>query len=266
MITNYINSSIIIHRIEDEYNIQSHDYIAKFPNWVLNCLRDINVKQIYQLVSPTVEFENYKCKLPDNINRVYNVYVNEVKAKLDTKDTLKFIGSEYTMVSDFNGKVYGNIEVPDLVEEETVTPTPPSGNTILPPSVILANLQRSLSTCGQDGIVYRIENGWINTNVENGKIVIIGGAFPFQLDEDFQQVFPLIPDDENVINAIIAFTLKIILMRGYKHSLLSLEKNNEFVNPALMYNKFKARARNSCNSISADAKESLSKQIFRNII
>ena len=271
MIINYINSARIIDRIEDEYNIQSFDYVARFPNWVINCLRDIRVKQIYQQINPKIEFENYKCKLPENVNKVYKVYINGVRAKLDVKETLKFAGSEYTLVSGFDGKVYGAAEV----EEETIVVTPPSepnsnsGITIPPltEEEILANFAKNRNfQCYQEGILYRIENGWITTNVSHGEIEIIAGAFPYQLDESYQALFPVIPDDENLINAITSFVLKTILMRGYKHHLLSLEKDNEFLNPSIAYTRYKQKARNTCNAMSADAKDRLSKIINTNII
>ena len=78
--------------------------------------------------------------------------------------------------------------------------------------------------------------------------------------------FPNINRDYKVIRAVELFIMRSLIERGYKHPILSLEKNNEFVNPGLAYNTFKKRARNSCNAISKDGKEALTKLLNTNVI
>ena len=262
MINDYINSKNLLARIDDDYSIQSSDYIAKFNNWVLNVLKDIAIKQIYQELHTTIEFNNYRCKLPNNINKVYAIYINNYKALLDVNSRLKLTSSQNTFVSDFNGNIYENKILPESVIplEDTVVLTNEQ--------TIISNLakKQDMYSNGDVHINYKISQGWIHTNVESGTCEIIAGAFPYLYDNDLDIMFPLIPNDENLINAIIQYCLKTILLRGYKHPILSLEKNNEIINPAMSYETYKKKARVSCNSLSPDAKESLSRLLLQNII
>lgn len=261
----YINSNIVIDKIDTEYNIQSSDYISKANIYIMSALRDIRVKQLLQPIEVELELNDYKAQLPDNIDKIYQVYINDHRATLDVKGKLKVTSSSNVFVSGFDGHIYEIPQVTHIVPDPPVVPVIP--NAVMTEEEILDMLLRNkrIGICDK-AYMYKINNGWIHTNVEIGTLKVLASAYPYTFDSDYQMLFPLIPNDENLINAITHYILRVILMRGYKHPILSLEKNNEFVNPAMSYERFKRRARNSCNSLSSDAKEALSRLLNLNVI
>ena len=280
MIHKYISAKTIIDRIYDNYNIQSDDFVSRVSNWTLNCIREIGIKQSYVLDNVVLTLSNKKVAIPIDIDRIYGVKINGVTAELSFKfETVDktYYGNNY--VVGFDGTVY-NREISPLevmVGSWDNVPQPsPSGGiepdpNLYPISPIAgvthsefnANYWRHIDI---EGYKYKVVHGWIETNSPNGVVEILCGRIPYRYDEVLDQLFPLIPDDENLIQAVTFTILGNILMRGYKHSLLNLTSNNEFVNPGIAAKKYIALARNSCNSMSPSAKQSLSKLTGRNII
>lgn len=258
MIINYISSSVIIERIFDEYNIQSSDFVTRLAKWTLNVLREVNVKQLYRLTNIISEIDDYKCQLPEFVNRVYGIKINGVEAELDiSNETVKQRYSNTpNLIVSFSGEIFpsNDNDIYTMIEND---------NTIIG----LEELSKlKYWNFKKTEYKFSIRNGWIHTDVKEGTCEILAGSIPYEYNTELDILFPIIPDDENLINAIIQYSLKNMLMRGYKHSILSLEKNNEFVNPAIAYETFKRKARNSCNSLSVSAKNKLSEMLITNII
>ena len=70
----------------------------------------------------------------------------------------------------------------------------------------------------------------------------------------------------NNCNMNCKYCLWFILMRGYKHPVLSLTANNKFINPSQAFAEGMLAARNSCNALSPNAKKTLSKLLGLNIV
>ena len=288
MVHKYISAKTIIDRIYDNYNIQSDDFVSRVSNWTLNCLREIGVKQSYVLDNVILQLHNKKVAIPTDVDRVYGVKINGITAELSFKfETVDKTYYGKNNVVGFDGKVYThetnildtynsvgaitNNEISTF--DNTPTPSPTGGiepwyedtNVLdgVTSSKFNANYWRHTDI---EGYKYKIVAGWIETNSPNGTVELLCGRIPYQYDEILDQLFPLIPDDENLIQYITSEILVHVLMRGYKHALLNLTTNNEFVNPAMAAKKYMALARNSCNSLSPSAKQTLSKLTGRNII
>jgi len=60
-------------------------------------------------------------------------------------------------------------------------------------------------------------------------------GFTMELDTDYNLYFPIIPDNQDVIEAMSFYILINILQRGYKHSVYSLESNSPVTNPHYIY-------------------------------
>lgn len=284
MIHNYISSKELVERIYNDYNIQSDDFVSRLPTWTLNAIREIGIKQSYVLTTIVLKLYDNKACIPKEIDRVYGVKINGLTADfnydLSTVDKINY--EEVTnQVVGFNGNVYKHEpNAIDDYDEDIVTPAPIKPTSSVPNVISPTDYYNATypwlshtnfdikywRSRSKETNKYKIVNGWINTNVSEGTVELACGAIAYLYDEDFEMIFPLIPDDENLIKAITFYILGQILMRGYKHSLLSYSVNNEFLNPGMGWTKYSKLARNSCNALSPDSKRTLSKLTGRNII
>lgn len=276
MINKYISSKIIISRIYDDYNIQSDDFVSKVSTWIYNAIRELGIKQTYILENPVLQFHDNRVCIPIHVDRIYGVKINGIDANLSF-DNINLNKTEYNgnskhSVIGFDGSVFPNED--SVLDIYTPITEPISnvhigesfiefGDTLMTSSAF--NLNYWKDHCKSE-VNYKIVNGWIQTNIEYGVCEILCGSIPHEYAEELDTIFPIIPDDEILINCIIQYCLKNILMRGYKHPILSLATNNDLINPGLAYKNTKIAARNSCNVISPSAKESLSKLIGNSII
>jgi len=279
MVNKYISSRVIIERIYDDYNIQSDDFVTKVPTWVLNSLREIGIRQSYITKNYETQFNHNRICIPIDIDKIYGVLINGMEAivEFDNKVYDKIKSNTHRVIG-FKGDVFKDdtniIDLCTVPEREIDNTSPVDPDTLIPYNdgtlsqvLISKNINMHYwRSRPKSNITYKINNGWIQTNCEHGNCEILAGSIPHVYDYDLDQLFPVIPDDECLIKCLIDYCLNMILMRGYKHSLLSLLSNNEFINPALAYKNNKMAARNSCNSMSPSSKESLSKLIGRSII
>lgn len=285
MIHNYISSKNLIERIYNDYNIQSDDFVSRLSTWTLNAIREIGIKQSYILTNIVMELQHNQVCIPKEIDRIYGVKINGLTADLNydlnTVNKIHYQPGTPTSVVGFDGRVYVHEHnILDSEDIECVTPETPISTSSVPnvisptdyynaqyPGLSHTNFDiRYWRSRTKETYKYKIINGWINTNVEHGTIELACGSIPYVYDEEFEMIFPLIPDNENLIKAIIFYVLGQMLMRGYKHSLLSYTVNNEFLNPGMGWTKYSKMARNSCNALSPDSKRTLSKLTGRNII
>ena len=264
MIHKFINSKILISKIYDEYNIQSDDFVSRLPNWTYNVLRQIKVKQVYVIKNIQIEYDGNKIYIPQYIDKVYGIKINGILAKPIFSDEIRVktrMGN--SPVIGIDGTVFPTEKnIMEFVStESTITNSSNvENNLIFDEGVLKSAFNIKYVTQGvSEEPTYKINNGWIHTNVEYGTCEIICGTIPYEYDSELDMIFPLIPDDEYLKEAIVQYCLMNMLRRGFKHHTLTLQANNRYVNPAQGYDYFIPKARNSCNSLSPQAKESLSK-------
>jgi hypothetical protein len=89
------------------------------------------------------------------------------------------------------------------------------------------------------------DNGNIITSFESGTIRVHFKELPIEFDSELNIYFPLIPNNEKVIAAIIQYLLVRILTKGYKIPELSLKENNPYINPGLAWDDLRKKAENS---------------------
>lgn len=255
MIHKYISSKAIIDKIYDEFNIQSDDFVTRVATWTLNVIKTSKIKQAYILENIVIDFDNYKICIPQKVDRIYEVSIDGYRAIPNIGNTFgqKTRISNTGIVFGFDGQVYpSNKNIMDLVTTETINVS----ELVIPEDNPFGI--RKLTNTPTGIATYKINNGWIHTNIEHGSCEIACGSIPYEYDDDMDTIFPLIPDDENLFNAILYYCLKNILQRGYHHPTLNLTSNNPYTNPALAYEKYSLKARNSCNALSPSVKKSLS--------
>ena len=270
MVTNYISSAVIIERITDNYNIQSEDYISKVSSWIFAALRKIGIRQ--QFITNTIigEFTDGKFMLPLNVHSVYDVAVNGHPIDYNfsnlNRNQIK-LGTTTMPIISFDGKQFNYTEN---------NPYVPTNDNIVNESVYSYESVFGNRYVGRDctnridklsHIRYNIQNGWIHlSNIDKGNITVLCSEIPYIFDEQLDILFPVIPDNEDLIECLTQYCLWFILMRGYKHPVLSLTANNKFINPSQAFAEGMIAARNSCNALSPNAKKTLSKLLGLNIV
>ena len=254
MVHKYISSKVLIDKIYDEYNIQSDDFIGRLSTWTLNVLKESKIKQTRILENIQVEFVENRAMIPQIVDIVYGVKINDKVAVPVFSDNIQ-IKKKYTtdsLVIGYDGNVY-----PDLKNIISLDNPIESNDDIAIPEDSVFGI-REWQHQDDSPVTYKISNGWIHTNVEYGTCEIMCGVIPYQYDEELDILFPLIPDNADLKNLIVSYCLKNMLMRGYKHHTLTLQANNRYMNPAMAYDYYMLKARNSCNTLSPSAKKSLS--------
>ena len=89
----FISSATLIPDMYNDYNIQSDDFVSRFPIWIANALEELKFIQAYVNVEKDIEFDDHRCQLPWDFRGVIDVIINNKKAVLKNsaefnKDTI----------------------------------------------------------------------------------------------------------------------------------------------------------------------------------
>ena len=108
------------------------------------------------------------------------------------------------------------------------------------------------------------DNGYIITTFEecdDGDLKFYIKKLPIELDSTTNLYFPLIPDNEDLVEALGLYVLMRLLQRGHKVGSFSLAVNNIYLNPAMGWDKAKKIAKNSVMAIDGDERDEISNMI-----
>ena len=78
----FISSATLIPDMYNDYNIQSDDFVSRFPIWVANALEELKFIQAYANVEKDIEFDDHRCQLPWDFRGVIDVIINNKKEVL----------------------------------------------------------------------------------------------------------------------------------------------------------------------------------------
>lgn len=233
---NLIPSTVVIHDIMEDFNIQSMDFITRVPSWICQCLVDLNIQQYYIEVADRLEFEEYKCKLPEGCKEIRTVIINRHRALYSsnpapiTNDNMQFIPLAVSFPVGYLTMDNVVFDISQLISDPIYT--------------------------------YSINGTWLHLNVCRGELGLIYQRLPFVIDEVLKINVPLIPNNEILKEAIKNFVMTRILQRGYRHPVLNLKENNPFTNPSLKYDSEKIKVRNACNKLNIDKREDCSRSLM----
>jgi len=105
----------------------------------------------------------------------------------------------------------------------------------------------------------------IVTSLEEGIITVLFKRPAVEYWEEHNVYIPRIPDDPFVIEALKWFLMTRLLQKGTKHPIFNLKENNPYTNPAIAWENFSKKARNSISMLSPDQRIEASK-LFRTFI
>jgi len=113
---------------------------------------------------------------------------------------------------------------------------------------------------GTDGAIYELSPaGYIFSPSPTGVLRVHYKSLPTEFDDEVQLELPLIPDDENVIDAVKWYVFYKWLGRGETHPVYSLKAREEHLNPYRMWIKYKLKAKNVNMKLNKDERELHSK-------
>ena len=69
----FISSATLIPDMYNDYNIQSDDFVSRFPIWIANALEELKFIQAYVNVEKDIEFDDHRCQLPWDFRGVIDV-------------------------------------------------------------------------------------------------------------------------------------------------------------------------------------------------
>lgn len=238
----YINSAELIPEIYSDYNIQSDDFVSRFPTWVVNALEELKLIQAYISKEVEIEYDDNKCFLPWDFKGVEDVIINNQKIPL--LDKSKFNKDGYSKVIDnvitFTPNNFKVNNIVNTVEtKDADIPTPISNP------------------------YYYINDNWLHTNIESGILKLKYKAIPTTFDHSLNMEMPLIYNIGMLRRYLKLYVIRQILIRGYKHPVLNLTANNPIINPGLELANIRSNVRVACNKFSTDRREVIS-NILRN--
>lgn len=223
MIYKLVNSQLIVGRIMEDYVIDYSDFISRVPNWIFQAMRKLHIVTGYHDETVDAVVDDYKCLIPEQTKILIGV---------------SYYGWRLPRLNVVNQKVTNDM-----------------------PELIHPNATYELSTAGQDEQGNKLGDGYIVTSFREGDIKFYIKSFPLVKDIDSNLWFPLIPDIEEVYDALVQYVLLKLLNRGHKVGSLSLKENNPFLNPGLAWTQAIKVARNAAYKMDTDAREEISKDI-----
>lgn len=242
MIYKLVEADGVVARLDNDFNVQTGDWLGRVPQWIYQCLSDLN---IYLSWIPAVHIgnvENSVTDLPDGITELIGV---EYKGyRLDRKATSQFkltsntnTGSLAMIKTNIGVTVTGtltNVTLDDTLEDieiqvEKIRIYDASSITELPLSTEYYRL---------------LPTGRIETSFEEGIVYIHHYKFPAGYNERLNSMCPWIPDNEEVKDAVAWYIFRALLQRGYKHPIYEIGHANPRKDPEEIYKKKRLKARN----------------------
>lgn len=220
----YVNSAELIREIYDDYNISSDDFVSRASTWIYNALDELNFIQAYVEKTTDINIEHYRGQLPDDFQGLINLTIEDRKIPLRSPH-------------DNNLKTkFKELSVDDEID-----------------------IDFDSEAHNKSKVEYHISNNWIHTNIENSVAHLKYKAIPSEFDENLQMYFPLIYNEGLLRRYLKLYIMRQILLRGYKHPVLSLASTSPVVNPALELINMKTAVRVACNKFNKDRRENIAR-------
>ncbi len=249
MVYNHVSLKNIIGRIFNTYKIKSADFINRVPQWTGEALGKLGIYMALQPAIMRIEVNEYKAILPSTLKKLVAVeYNGELIPRL--------IGTRVEYITDtgFSGSLSKTKLYKDIDYDA-------DGNIV---SVRTLETQIPVGRSTEYNYILH-KNGYIDLPFETAELVIYFEKLPEEQDKQTGMYFPLVPDVENVQEAIIWYILMNILYGGYKHPILSISSPNRYVNPGLQWDYYMPKAQNNASAPDREQREIHSK-LWRGVV
>ena len=121
--------------------------------------------------------------------------------------------------------------------------SPDSSNSYISSSIDLSDISSNLVNINKNYII--IGDNKIELSFDTDKIIIENIELETYYSDYFKCNLPVIPDNGNLIEAIASYCMYKMLLRGYKHPVLTLQGNNPAINPYVNWISLKPKVKTS---------------------
>jgi len=110
---------------------------------------------------------------------------------------------------------------------------------------------------------YSIDDGKVTVEIKSGEATVVYWKVPLDWDDVLGMWIPRVPDVPDVIDNIAWYILRIILARGYQHSVYNLNSPNELTNPHLQWSRGRKRARMAAKSMDSEQRKIMAETLSK---
>ena len=250
MIYNLVKADEPIARLDNDYNINSGDYVGRIPQWIHQCLADLNIYLGLLPKAYVTTVASYKGTFPDNMKHLIGIEYNG--ARLDKRATQLYKNEDTSSIPDYAvlktnigvtvTGVITDAELDDNLEDLVIN--------VEKLRIYDATSINELPTSNH--YYYLLPENRFETSFESGVVIIHYYILPAYYSESLNSLCPYIPDDEAVKYAIALYMFRNILQRGFKHPVFSLGNNKQSLDPYYLYKEARRKAKNSANRFDPD--------------
>jgi len=257
-----ISSKVILNKIMRDLKPTDGNWVDDAIEWIGEALEHIGATPQLETKNCVLEVSNYKVCLPDDFYLMKQVGTNTaispsisdeidtISTKMDEIKTLLDENPDQNLYSQLRDLASRMIVLENMYfkDEELMTPIPYGTSTFMK--------SEDCEDCSENFLQdwYIIENGYIKTSFQTGKICVSYTAFP--LDEEG---YPMVPDDISYREAMFWYVYKQMLLGGF-------DKPNNKVDYTFADQKWRyycTQARNNANFPDIDRYESFMNQWVR---
>lgn len=249
MIYRLVQADEVVARLDNDFNVLYGDSINRIPQWIYQCLSDLNLRTSLVPKAMVVSVDNYTATIPDDLKFLTCIEYKGVRLTRRSASNVKLkdINDPYfayvrTSIGVTVAGAIKNVTLDDSLSDIKID--------VDKIRVYDASSVTSLSTC--DSSYYLLPNGTIETSFKSGVVVFHYYAMASSYNERLNSECPLIPDHEAVKDAIAWYIFKNMLQRGHTHPVFRLGHNNPVLDPFSMYRRARLNARNKSSEEDRD--------------
>lgn len=251
MIYSLVEADGVIARLDNDFNVNTGDWISRVPKWIYQCLSSLNIHYSFTPKAHIALVEDGISTQPDDIHLLIGIEYEG--SRLDRRPTSQYKSSTtsisqpaYSVIkTDVGVTMEGTIS--DIEEDDD------SQYVTLDLDKIRARDASSITELPlSDDHYMLLPNGTIETTIDNGVIVYHYYSFPAAYNERLNSLCPLIPKNEEVEEAVTWYIFMSILQRGAKHPVFSIGNPNWKLDPYERYRKARLSAKVKANRGDAD--------------
>lgn len=232
----------IIAKIENDFNPDNTDWIARVPAWCFDAMQQLKVlsieKKRKQLdVINRIAYSD--CDIIQNELKVYDKRGCEIE---NAKDKCNRCGSSFT--GNLNNQELTKTSVfvegaSDVTYGESFTEYVNDDN--INNRYNVYSIKHPVE--GRNYVL--VDKNHIELNFDTDYIVIENLEIATAYSDYFQSEVPVIPDDGYLLEALAYYCLYKMLCRGMKHPVFNLNASQYGTNPYYMWTQLKSRAKAS---------------------
>ncbi len=144
MQTKVISSKVCVARVFDRFNIDYTSFISRVPNWIFNCLGELDLIQALHDTRLEIEVDSYKCVIPPQLREIVAIEyeglrLNNIEQVNVTDETSGLLVHPIANYQYQNGYIVTNFEEGNIVIYGKILPVEWDNNLKLYFPLILEN-------------------------------------------------------------------------------------------------------------------------------